>query len=125
MTVDLLLGSITVRLTFAQLQKIAENSASNPKEKRIKPFADKSDCVRQILEIGWQTWELLQLKANPEKWNEFQAKMSHIVNTEAAKQVIETMTDAEQDSMIAFIKYQKDKRVEQKLLEIGGHKPDV
>ncbi len=119
----MLLGSITIRLTFAQLQKISENSATNAKEKRIKPFADKSDCVRQILEIGWQAWELLQLKQNPEKWSEFQAKMAHIVNIDAAKQVIETMSDAEQDTMIAYIKMQKEKRVEQKLLDFGGHKP--
>lgn len=119
MSDELLLGSITVRMYYKQLQFIVENSATSAREKRQKPFADKSDCVRQIFDIGVQTWQLLHLRNNPDKWNEFQQKMAHLAKADVARQVLDTMDIPELDAIAFYIKEKRNGKLTQQVLDFG------
>lgn len=109
-----LYGSITVRLTFEALKFLDENAG------RGKKFPDKSSTLRYYFERGQQFEALLEIYNNPEKRAEFESKLSSIAKVKNVEEYIATIDDPNMLDAIAFVvKNQKDKRVQQLMLEIS------
>jgi len=77
-------------------------------------FKNVSECIRELLKIGNQVLEYQEMMKDPEKKNEFVAKMQEMIQTQNFDEFAQTLSSDQIDGFLMFLNIEKEKRFEQK-----------
>jgi len=98
--------TISSRVDFKFVEFAKENSG------RGKRFKDISACVRYYLDLGQKTESLMKIRKIPERQQELDSKLTHLMNKEKVENVIETMDEEELDSILFLANNAKKQKIQ-------------
>ena len=104
--------TISVRIECNDLDELEKN-IKTPQTPQGK-FKNVSECMRELAKIGHKVLEYQEMMKDPEKKNEFVAKMQELIQTENFDEFSQTLTTEQIDGFLMHLQVEKDKRYEQK-----------
>jgi Arc/MetJ-type ribon-helix-helix transcriptional regulator len=98
--------SITIRIPFSMIEELT----ADVKEKR---FRDKSEAVRNYINLGKKVDAILRMQNDPKKKKEFDAKYKSLLKENNVQKSMETWDVDQLDNIIFYAMNLKNKKVQQ------------